>query len=123
MVPGHITETYKSLVAISIELLKILALINGGAAIATLSYFGANRANVIDPAGMKLALMVYASGVLFVPLAFLMAYFTQFALFNEEKGVWQQKGYHMIWVALGTAFVVASVVCFFAATWIAAFAT
>jgi hypothetical protein len=36
----HLTETYKSLITLTVEALKMLALINGGAAIAILTYVG-----------------------------------------------------------------------------------
>jgi len=39
----HPEETYKSLITISVELLKALALINGGAAVAILAYLGRTR--------------------------------------------------------------------------------
>ena len=41
--PFHPEETYKSLITISVELLKALALINGGAAVAILAYLGRTR--------------------------------------------------------------------------------
>jgi hypothetical protein len=39
----HPEETYKSLITISVELLKALALINAGAAVAILAYLGRTR--------------------------------------------------------------------------------
>jgi hypothetical protein len=44
----HPEETFKSLIAISLELLKMLALVNGGAAVALLAYLGnlASRARL-----------------------------------------------------------------------------
>ena len=38
--PWHLQETYKSLITISVECLKMLAIVNGGAAVAVLTYLG-----------------------------------------------------------------------------------
>jgi hypothetical protein len=50
----HPEETFKSLITISIELLKMLALVNGGAAVALLAYLGnlASRASGARPPNM-----------------------------------------------------------------------
>jgi hypothetical protein len=36
----HMTETFKGLITLSVELAKMLALVNGGAAVALLAYLG-----------------------------------------------------------------------------------
>jgi hypothetical protein len=36
----HIRETFRGLITISVEVVKMLALINGGAAVALLAYLG-----------------------------------------------------------------------------------
>jgi hypothetical protein len=36
----HLEETYKGLIPLSIEAIKMLALVNGGAAVAILAYLG-----------------------------------------------------------------------------------
>ena len=36
----HLTETYKTLITLTVEALKMLALVNGGAAVAVLTYLG-----------------------------------------------------------------------------------
>jgi hypothetical protein len=115
----HQTETYKSLISFAIELFKILALINGGAAIALLSFVGANRAEIGDIEGFKTALIGFALGVICVPLALMMGYFTQFAMFYEGEGRFKRR-YHLVWLAFGLLFVLLSGAAFVIATWQAA---
>jgi hypothetical protein len=83
----HITETFKGLINLSIEALKALLLINGGAAVAILAYLGnmASRPSVVRLATMKDALSCFAFGVLVTALAFIVAYFTQLRLYFEER--------------------------------------
>ena len=55
----HIVETFKGLINLSIEGLKALLLINGGAAVAILAYLGnlASRASVAHLPDVKNALL------------------------------------------------------------------
>jgi ABC-type Fe3+-siderophore transport system permease subunit len=82
----HLTETYKSLITISVEALKMLALANGGAAVALLTYLG----NLLShgPSGrlpnLTGPLICYSVGLLLTVLAFLAAYITQLMLYGEE---------------------------------------
>jgi hypothetical protein len=84
----HIEETFKGLIALSIELLKALLLINGGAAVAILAYLG-NLASHASPVAhlpnMRYALLYFAGGVFATALAFIAAYFTQYRLYFEER--------------------------------------
>jgi hypothetical protein len=72
-------ETYKSLINISIEGFKFLALANGGAAVALLAYLG-NRS---PPGGMVCPIVAFALGVAACGVSMLCAYLTQLTLFNE----------------------------------------
>jgi hypothetical protein len=47
---AHLTETYKGLVTLAVEALKMLILINGGAAVAVLTYLG-NLVSHLPPGG------------------------------------------------------------------------
>ena len=79
----HDSETYKSMISISVEAMKSLLLVNGGAVIAVLSYLGAiNNPAIASQAGLPLGLFV--SGVVFNIFTFVGSYLTQFALFNES---------------------------------------
>lgn len=79
----HDSETYKSMISISVEAMKSLLLVNGGAVIAVLSYLGAiNSPAIASQAGLPLGLFV--AGVVFNIFTFVGSYLTQFALFNES---------------------------------------
>src|SRR5258707_4450487 len=82
----HIAETFKGLISLSIEALKALLLINGGAAIAILAYLGnlASRTSLAHLPEVKNALLCFAGGVFATALAFIVAYFTQLRLYQEE---------------------------------------
>jgi hypothetical protein len=79
----HIEETFKGLIALSIELLKALLLINGGAAVAILAYLGSLASHASPGAhqpNMKNALLCFSLGVLTAAMTFLVAYLTQLRL-------------------------------------------
>src|SRR6266436_4073369 len=82
----HPEETYKSLITISVEALKTLALVNGGAAVAILAYLGnlASRSPTGRLSDMTWALVCFAAGLLLTVLAFIFAYLTQLQLYNED---------------------------------------
>jgi hypothetical protein len=82
----HPQETYKSLISIAIEALKALALVNGGAAVASLAYLGNVAAHVpaIRLPNMIGPLASFASGLFLTVLAFVGAYLTQLQLYQED---------------------------------------
>jgi hypothetical protein len=82
----HPEETYKSLTTISVEALKTLALINGGAAVAILAYLGnlASHSPARRLSDMTWAMVCFAAGLLLTVLAFIFAYLTQLRLYNED---------------------------------------
>jgi hypothetical protein len=101
----HLTETYKSLITLTVEALKMLALINGGAAIAILTYVGnlvsRQQGHLPD---IKVALWSYSGGVAATTLAFIFAYVTQLRLFIEERdrrGGRHRRTLHWVWLTVG----------------------
>lgn len=80
----HAIETFKSLIQISLAGLKLLALLNGGAAVALLAYLGNVAGKGLSPADMRLPMGCYLAGLLFCGLAFTSSYLTQFWLYNES---------------------------------------
>src|SRR5437016_369015 len=46
---AHLVETFKALHTIAIEGLKMLALVNGGAAVAVLTYAGNTKRDIVGP--------------------------------------------------------------------------
>jgi hypothetical protein len=102
---AHLTETYKGLITISVEALKILAIVNGGAAVAVLTYLG-NLVSRSPPGNspspdVTPALSWYCGGLTATLLAFVCSYLTQLALFRETV---QRKPnrYHpwFLWLAI-----------------------
>src|SRR5262249_1647758 len=79
----HLQETYKSLITISVECLKILIVINGGAAVAMLTYIGSlvGRSSPPRAADLTPALLSYCFGVFAAALAFILAYLVQLKLY------------------------------------------
>ncbi|BBP99126.1 hypothetical protein BSFA1_42550 [Burkholderia sp. SFA1] len=82
---GIALETYKSLISISVEVFKYLALLNGGAAAAVLAGFDRLVKNI--PLGaLQIAVISFVVGLLLCGLAMFCAYWTQISLFNEYMG-------------------------------------
>jgi hypothetical protein len=84
----HISETFRGLVTLAVELLKMLALVNGGAAVALLAYLGnfaAHASSGEHPPHLIHALSWFASGLLVTTLTMVVAYLTQLRLYYEER--------------------------------------
>jgi len=121
----HIVETFKGLINLSIEALKALLLINGGAAVAILAYLGnlASRTSVANLPNMRNALLCFSVGVFFAALAFIAAYFTQLRLYYEERARHIRQPFqvlHPIGVGIATPLILASAAAFGTGCWIAA---
>ena len=82
----HLEETYKGLVPLSIEAIKMLALVNGGAAVAILAYLGsiAGHAPAAPQPDMVSPLAWFSAGLLTAAITFIVAYHTQLLLYEEE---------------------------------------
>jgi hypothetical protein len=85
----HLTETYKSLISISVEALKLVALVNGGAAIGILTFVGnlAARGQVETVPRVGTSLLCFCGGLVCALLAFMASYLTQLQLYNEEIAI------------------------------------
>lgn len=127
----HLQETYKSLITISVECLKILAIVNGGAAVAVLTYVGNVVTRTSDHhldiarAYIVSALIRYCTGLFFTLVAFILAYCVQLQLFQEERAraegtVPRPKHQWILWAAIGLLACSASL--FFAGCIVAAIA-
>jgi len=82
----HAVETFKSIQVLSLAGLRLLALFNGGAAVALLAYLGNIAGKGIAIPKMALPLKLYLFGLFFCGLAFLAGYATQLVLYNESIG-------------------------------------
>jgi hypothetical protein len=76
-------ETYKSLIQISLEGFKYLALINGGASVALVTYLTQAAPNARLDVTSPMA--CFLAGLVFCGLSFFFAYATQLALFEQAE--------------------------------------
>ena len=110
---AHAQETYKSMLSISVESMKALLLINGGAVVALLTFLGNAKAGkeLAQFSGVPLA--AFVCGVVFSVLTFAFSYATQFALFNETVRPDSYRGpKHMAFLYISLLFVVLGLVAF-----------
>ena len=82
----HAIEMYKSMISIAMEGLKLLALLNGGSAVALLAYLGNVAGKSAHGIDMRLPMFCYVAGLVFCGLAYFVSYLTQLRLFNESLG-------------------------------------
>ena len=109
----HAIETYKSLISISVEGLKALQLVNGGAVVALLAYLGqvSNRAELAS--NVKCPLAFFVLGLVTSTAAFFGSYQTQLALYNESIRKDEYKGpKHQVWLRVALILALVSLVSF-----------
>ncbi|MEQ1662196.1 MAG: hypothetical protein ABL877_05830 [Thiobacillus sp.] len=80
-VAERLTESYKSLVTLSVEAFRYLALINGGAIVALLAYLGNTKDGEAPELGVPL--LWFIVGLVACGFAMAYAYLTQLRLFND----------------------------------------
>lgn len=110
----HAVETYKSLIQIALEGFKLLAVLNGGAAVALLAYLGNVAGKGAAVPDMRLPMGAFLFGLVFCGLCFITSYFTQFALYNESMEFPSRGFYskHQLWLGLSVALVLVSIAAF-----------
>ena len=122
----HLTETYKTLITLTVEALKMLALVNGGAAVAVLTYLGTLSARSPPPTHLpeiKPALLCYCGGLVATVVAFIAAYLTQLRLYDEEIALrtgTHVRRLHHVGVVMGCLLAVSAAVSFGFGCWKAA---
>jgi hypothetical protein len=118
----HAIETFKSLIQMSVEGLKLLAVLNGGAAVALLAYLGNIAGKSVSPPDMRLSMGCYLFGLFFCGLAFVASYLTQLRLYNESMGL-SVSGFvirHTFWLNLAIMLALLSLVAFAVGSYFAA---
>lgn len=113
MTNWHAQETYKSLISLSIEVLRAMILVNGGAALALLTFWGNQRSAPNLP--LTWPLRCFAIGVAAAVFAGIVGYLTQLQLYNESVRIsegQQVSESHVGWLRLGISLAVLSVVLF-----------
>jgi hypothetical protein len=117
----HLTEAYRSAVSFLTEALKMLVLINGGAAVAVLTYLGnlATRTAPTPLPHIRPALICYCAGVAVAAMGFIFAYLTQMRL-QQEAGRQAPGGSHTGFATTTFMLAMAAVLAFVLGTWFAA---
>jgi hypothetical protein len=115
--PEHSHETYRSLIQISVEGFRFLALLNGGAAVALVAYLGNLAAKGAAPGpDVRWPLGAYLVGLVLCAFCFLTSYRTQFAVYNELQGRIRPR-MHMWWVRATVGLALGSLVAFSVGSW------
>ena len=81
---NHSLETYKSLMNIGLEALKVTFLLNGGAIVALLAFMG-NVASKQKPisSDINFSIICFVIGLIFSAFSFVFAYIMQLRLYSE----------------------------------------
>lgn len=105
----EVIETYKSLITISLEGLKFLSLLNGGAAVAILAFLGQVYSKGGSVPYMTLPMLSFIIGLFCNGLSFLFVYFTQLRVYEgalQEAPIFNSRSWKMMArFALSFAFV------------------
>ena len=115
----HWLETYKSLITISVEGFKFLALANGGAAVALLAYLGNVAGKGFQTPDMRLPMLAFLIGLGFCAVSMLFSYFTQLRLLNEIGASQTNTGIHQIPLWIAVCFFMLSLIAFGVGSWVA----
>lgn len=116
----HLEETYKSMMMYGNSVLRFILLVNGGAIIAILTFWGNLLKNGATEFSMAWPMGCFIGGIVVGGGAHITAYFTQFALFNEESGRSLKRG-HDFWLGATMLFIVIGIVLFAAGATFALF--
>ena len=107
----HAIETYKSLISIATESFKLLFILNGGAAIALLTFVGNARSKCMWMPDMKLAIGFYLAGLVVSSSLLLVSYQTQLTLYGESM-LGAEEGTHIKPLKIGRVLFASSIACF-----------
>lgn len=94
----HALETYKSLISISVEVVKALMYLNGGAIVALLAYIGQAQNGAVVAKHATWTLIWFVVGLVLSVVAFIGAYLTQLSLYQESVHPQTCKGSHTRWL-------------------------
>src|SRR5256885_137021 len=106
----HAIETYKSLTTTGVEAVKTALLLNGGAAIAFITFLGnlLSKQHSITPQplpDLKPALQCYFVGLVLAGIAFVLGYLLNLRIYNEAIQQWPQR--HRWWLRPAILLVIA----------------
>jgi hypothetical protein len=115
---SHKIETYKSMITISIELFKILVLINGGAAAGMITAMS-SILRFVSVEAFRWSIGLFVVGLVGAALAITLSWFTQNALHNENHKRLEE-GIHKRYVLSAMISCIGSLACFGAGAIVAA---
>lgn len=115
----HKIETYKSMIVISIEAIKYLAVLNTGAALSLLTFSNAVMTRTGKQLDIKEAVIWFMGSFVVTGLCFLGSYITQVFLHGENIGT-MRRGIHTIPMHVTLGMYVVSLGIFARAVWLAA---
>ncbi|WP_395668964.1 hypothetical protein [Rhodoferax sp.] len=108
----HALETYRSLISVSMEGLKSLLLVNGGAVVAVVAFLGQSSLGPELSTHFWWPLGFFIAGLTLCVLAFVGSYATQLALFNERLNHAYKGPRHMVCAWATVLLVFLSIVTF-----------
>lgn len=106
----HRIESYKSMILISTEFFKYMALLNGGAAAGMVATMDKLQP-IIGAGSMRLAIGAFVFGLIFNGCAMFCSYLTQNMVFGDAIGR-ENNGDHANYLVAGGAFCVLSLLAF-----------
>lgn len=90
----HPQETFKGLITLSTEGLRFISLVNGGAAVAVVAYGLGKLPNI----SLVWPMACFLLGTVLSGLAYIAAYVTQLAVFNESARLGNKLAPHSKWL-------------------------
>ena len=108
----HALETYKSLITISVEVVKTLLYLNGGAIVALLAYVGQAQNGPAVAKNATWTLIWFVVGLALSVVAFIGSYMTQLSLYQESVHSETYKGKHQRWLIPSIIIGVLSLIAF-----------
>lgn len=111
----HWLETYRSLITLSLEGFRYLALINGGAVVALLAYLGDAGGRLAPRLGC--AFLGFLAGLALCGLGLFAGYVTQLWLLSEGGSVREFYKSHRLPLYLGMVLYLASIAAFSVGSW------
>jgi hypothetical protein len=96
----HAIETYKSLITIVVEMVKLLAAFNGGGAVALLAYLGLIAGRGALGPDVRQPMLCYLIGLVLCGFTVFLCYVTQLQLYQEAMGLINRRPRYPRWLWL-----------------------
>lgn len=113
----RVAETYRSMITLSIEGFRYLALINGGAAVALMTLLEKGSDSCVNAPNLHAPLFWFLAGLVSCGVAMLFAYLTQLRLLQELQSSGQLKTKHVWQLRVAIVGYAISLASFCAGAW------